>query len=62
MKQAVIQIKDQNLLTYNLEVFQEDEQMIAFSLEDWEYGIGQLRYLMEKSTIMAEQILKGQVK
>ncbi len=62
MRQALVKIKDKDLISYNFHLFEEEEEIIIFSLTEFNLFLEQLESSLQKSTIIADKVIQGQVK
>ncbi|MCK9150604.1 hypothetical protein [Methanobacterium alcaliphilum] len=62
MRYGIIKLQDEGLTSYNIDIFDDREKVIAFPLEEFQLEIMRLKYYLEKSGEMSEMILKGRVR
>lgn len=62
MRQALVKIKDKNLISYNFHLFKEEEEIIIFSLTEFKSTLEELDSLLQESSQMADKVLQGQIK
>lgn len=62
MRYGIVKLRDKGIISYNLDIFEEGEKVIAFSLEEFQIEIMRLKYYLEKSGEMSEKVLKGRIR
>lgn len=62
MKYGIVKLKKEGLTSYNLNIFDYGDQVIAFPLEELQTEMLRLKYYLEKSADKSEDIIKGRVR
>lgn len=62
MKYGIVKLKKEGLTSYNLNIFDCGDQVIAFPLEELQTEMLRLKYYLEKSADKSEDIIKGRVR
>jgi hypothetical protein len=62
MRYGALKLRDKDMTSYNIDIFQEGEEVIAFPMEEFQREILRLKYYLEKSGDKAEDIIKGRVR
>jgi hypothetical protein len=62
LKYGIIKLKDDGIISYNLDSFNEGEEVIALPVEELQSEILRLKYYLEKSSDKAENIIKGRTR
>ncbi len=62
MNYGIVKLRKDGLITYNLDIFEEGEEVIALPLEDFQTEMLRLKYFLEKSGDNAQDIIKGRVR
>lgn len=62
MNYGIVKLRKDGLITYNLDIFDEGEEVIALPLEDFQTEMLRLKYFLEKSGDKAQDIIKGRVR
>lgn len=62
MKYGIVKLKEKGLTTYNLNIFDYGDEVIAFPLEEFQTEMLRLKYYLEKSGDKSEDIIKGRVR
>jgi len=62
MKYGIVKLKENGLTSYNLNIFDYGDQVIAFPLEELQTEMLRLKYYLEKSADKSEDIIKGRVR
>ncbi|MDP2836372.1 MAG: hypothetical protein Q8N97_05265 [Methanobacteriaceae archaeon] len=62
MKYGIVKLKESGLTSYNLDIFDNGEEIIAFPLEELQTEMLRLKYYLEKSTDKSNDIFKGRVR
>jgi hypothetical protein len=62
MRYGALKLRDKDMTSYNIDIFQEGEEVIAFPMEEFQIEILRLKYYLEKSGDKAEDIIKGRVR
>ncbi len=62
MKYGIVKLKESGLTSYNLDIFDNGEEIIAFPLEELQTEMLRLKYYLEKSTDKSNDIIKGRVR
>jgi hypothetical protein len=62
MRYGALKLRDKDMTSYNIDIFKEGEEVIAFPMEEFQREILRLKYYLEKSGDKAEDIIKGRVR
>lgn len=62
MKYGIVKLKENSLTSYNLNIFDYGDEVIAFPLEELQTEMLLLKYYLEKSGDKSKDIIKGRVR
>ena len=62
MKYGIVKLKEDGLTSYNLNIFDYGDEVIAFPLEELQTEMLRLKYYLEKSGEKSENIIKGRIR
>jgi hypothetical protein len=62
MKYGIVKLRETGLTSYNVDIFEEGEEIIALPMEEFQTEMLRLKYYLEKSAEKSEDILKGRVR
>jgi hypothetical protein len=62
MKYAIVKLEKNCMISYNLGAFNEEDDIIAFPLEELQVEMMRLKYYLEKSSEMTLNTQKSQIK
>jgi hypothetical protein len=62
MKYGIVKLKENGLTSYNLNIFDYGDEVIAFPLKELQTEMLRLKYYLEKSCDKSKDIIKGRVR